>query len=130
MDMLSAELTKKSNNMIEYLIKSYHEIYVDDYNEGELDMVNVYIHSAKVFSNSPIDAIKDYFNTQLHYSFDESLVCTDAEDSLNVVWYNIMVNQFNDEAEESEIELWKKGELTLYNNSIRIEIYKVTPVRN
>ena len=127
--MLSAKLTKKTNNMNEYFIKSYHEIYVDDYNDGELDMVNAYMNSERVHAYDPIDAIKEYFNTQFYYSFDESLVCTDAEDSTNVVWYNIMVNQFNDEAEESEIELWKKGELTLYNNSIRIEIYEVTPVK-
>ena len=127
--MLSAELTKKSNNMNEYLIKSYHEIYVDDYNEGELDMVNVYTNSAKVHAYDPIEAIKEYFNTEFYYSFDESLVCTDAEDSLNVVWYNIMVNDNNDEANEAEIELWKKGGMKLYNNSMRIELYEVIPVK-
>jgi hypothetical protein len=127
--MLSAKLTKKSKDMKEYLIKSYHEIYVDDYNEGELDMVNAYTNSAILHAYDPIDSIKEYFNTQFYYDFDESLVCTDAEDRTNVVWYNVMVNELNDEADPSEVELWKKGEMKLYNNSIRITIYEITPVK-
>lgn len=128
MNMLSAKLTKKSNDMNEYFIKSYHEIYVDDYNDGEGEMVNFYMNDARLHAYDQIDAIKEYFNTQFYYDFDESLVCTDAEDSTNVVWYNVMVNELIDEADPSEVELWKNGKLKLYNNSMRIELYQVVPI--
>jgi hypothetical protein len=127
--MLSAKLTKKSNDMNEYFIKSYHGMYDDDYNDGEGEMINFYMNEAKVHAYDPIDAIKEYFNTQFYYSFDESLVYTDAEDSKNVVWYDVMVNELLDEADPCEVELWKNGKLKLYNNNIKIELYQVVPVK-
>jgi hypothetical protein len=129
MNTLSAKLTKKSNDMNEYFIKSYHGMYDDDYNDGEGEMINFYMNEAKVHAYDPIDAIKEYFNTQFYYSFDESLVYTDAEDSKNVVWYDVMVNELLDEADPCEVELWKNGKLKLYNNNIKIELYQVVPVK-
>jgi hypothetical protein len=127
MDMLSAKLTKKTNNMIEYLIKSYHKIYVDDYNEGESDFVSAYNLSSRIYAEDIKSAIELYFNNYLHYDFNYEQLGID--ENIEYVWYDVLVDYENDAATDSQINRWRKGEFKLYNNHIKIELYEVTPVK-
>ena len=126
--MLSAELTKKTNNMIEYLIKSYHEIYVDDYNEGELDHVNSYNMTAFIKAPDVGSAIQQYIENCLYYKFNHEYLDISGDDMSS--YYDVLVDEDSNEITENERELWKQGELKLYNNQIRIEAYIVLPVPN
>ena len=113
--------------MNEYFIKSYHEIYVDDYNEGELDFVSAYNLSSFVHAEDVKSAIKWYFNNYLHYKFNYEQLGID--ENIEYVWYDVLVDYENDAANEYQIEWWRNGEFKLYNNHIKIELYEVTPVK-
>lgn len=97
-------------------------VYEDSYEEGEGDYVNHYNldirgkYSFKDlmkqlsyygFSNNP----KDYFFGDINgYSSIES---------------DCMQNADGEEPSKSEIEAWKKGEITLYNAHLFAHIYKI-----
>ena len=112
--------------MNEYLIKSYHNIYVDDYNEGELDHINGYNMTAFIKAPDAGDAIQQYIENCLYYKFNSNYLDTSGDDISS--YYDVLVNKDDAEATENERELWKNGELKLYNNQIMIEAYVVLPV--
>jgi hypothetical protein len=113
--------------MIEYFIKSYHSIYEDSYNDGELDFANGYELSYFIKADSPANAIQQYIENKLYYKFNSKCFCEDNEQS-NVCHYNVLVDEENCEASESEYELWKQGKMQLYTDNIRIAVYTMTPV--
>jgi hypothetical protein len=113
--------------MKEYLIKSSHNVYIDDYTEGELDWVNCYTHDARIMAPNIQSAIQEYIDDHLYYNFDSKGFYEDDE-STNQAHYNVLVDVDNSEANEHEIELWKAGKLKLYSNEIRLEFYEITPV--
>ena len=113
--------------MKEYLIKSSHNVYIDDYTEGELDWVNCYTLETCIMAPNIQDAIQGYIEHHLYYKFDSKGFCEDDE-SLNQAHYNVLVDGDNAEANEHEIELWKAGKFKLYSNEIRLEFYEITPV--
>ncbi len=124
--MLSAKLTKKTNNMNEYLIKSYHNIYVDDYNEGEGYHINSYNMTAFIKAPDAGNAIQQYIENCLYYKFNSNYLDTNGDDIS--CYYDVLVDDESIEATEADRELWKNGELKLYNNQIMIEAYIVLPV--
>lgn len=113
--------------MKEYLIKSNHETYVDDYKEGELDFVSAYNLSSQVYAEDIKSAIEWYFNNYLYYDFNYEQLGID--ENIEYVWYDVLVGCENYAATEYEIEWWRKGEYRLYNNHIKIELYEVIPVK-
>jgi hypothetical protein len=113
--------------MKKYLIKSSHNVYVDDYTEGELDWVNCYTLEACITAPNIQSAIQEYIENHLYYKFDYRGFYEDDE-STNEGHYNVLVDEANEEANEYEIELWKAGKRKLYSNQIRLEFYKITPV--
>lgn len=114
--------------MNEYLIRSYHTVCEDSYNDGELDYVNGYELSYFVKATNPSNAIQQYIERKLYYKFNPKFIDTDADDIS--VYYNVLVDIDNAEATESEYELWKQGKIKLYNDSIRIEVYSVSIILN
>jgi len=113
--------------MKEYLIKSSHHVYIDDYNKGELEWVNCYTLDSFITAPNAQNAIQKYIQSDLHYKFDWQSFWEDDE-SINVGHYNVLVDAAHNEANEHEIELWKAGKIILYSNNIRLEIYEVKPV--
>ena len=113
--------------MKEYLIKSSHHVYIDDYNEGELEWVNCYNMDDFITAPNVQNAIQKYIEDCLYYKFDSKGFCEDDE-LMNVGHYNALVDEANEEANEYEIELWKNSKIRLYSNNIRLEIYEVKPV--
>jgi hypothetical protein len=113
--------------MKKYLIKSSHQIYLDDYNKGEVELVNCYTLDSFITAPNAQNAIQKYIQNDLNYKFDRQRICEDDE-SINVGHYNVLVDAANEEADEQEIELWKVNQCKLYSNNIRLEIYEVKPV--
>lgn len=114
--------------MNEYLIRSYHTVSEDSYNDGELDYVNGYELSCFVKAIDPSKAVKEYIERKLYYKFNPRFI--DKSDDDISVYYNVLVDVDNAEATESEYELWKQGKIKLYNDSIRIEVYSVSIIIN
>lgn len=114
--------------MNEYLIRSYHTVSEDSYNDGELDYVNGYELSYFVKAIDPSKAVQEYIERKLYYKFNPRFI--DKSDDDISVYYNVLVDIDNAEATESEYELWKQGKIKLYNDSIRIEVYSVSIILN
>ena len=107
-----------------FKIRSAHDIYIDDYEQGELDRVNGYTVTNEVEANDVWEAIEKYFETTLYYDFkkDNSSKSDEVENELH---YSVLVDVENLEASENQIEKWKQGEEKLYSNNITITVYEI-----
>ena len=110
-----------------YIIKTSHEIEKDSYKDGLLNYVNSYNLKHEIKANNPREAIQKYFEDYLYYTFDfkSAYILHEEEENeaTNILFYDVLVDEENNEATEKEKELWKKDKLTLYNNSIHLEIF-------
>ena len=107
-----------------FKIRSAHDIYIDDYEQGELDRVNGYTVTNEVEANDVWEAIEKYFETTLYYNFkkDNSSKSDEVENELH---YSVLVDVENLEANEGQIEKWKQGKEKLYSNNITITVYEI-----
>lgn len=118
-----------------YIINSEHTVYLDSYENGEMEQVNFYTQKDTIKANSPREAIKLYFEKSLYYSFnlkDTYIVHeeeeNDSEAPINTLHYSILVDGNNSEASESEISQWKEDKKLLYSNNIYLTIFEAVPV--
>jgi hypothetical protein len=110
--------------MATFIIKSYHSVSIDNYNEGELETVNNYNLSTEIDAENYKQAIEKYFAETLYYELD-----FDAVDVVeNMLIYDVLVDAENSEASESQIENWKNDEITLYNNHINLYVYELNEI--
>ena len=115
-----------------YFIKTNHEVFIDKFNEGELDFVNAYNIEANIKAENPREAIKKYFENELYYKFDfESAYIPHEEEETeekNTLHYTVLVDNDNNEASKKEVEEWKEDKLTLYSNNIFLTIFELNAV--
>ena len=107
-----------------FKIRSAHDIYIDDYEQGELDRVNGYTVTNEVEANDVWEAIEKYFETTLYYNFkkDNSSKSDEVENELH---YSVLVDVEALEASENQIEKWKQGKEKLYSSNITITVYEI-----
>jgi hypothetical protein len=110
--------------MNRYRINSVHSVYEDSYTEGEGRFVNEWDQKSTVSAESVQDAIKEYYKKELYMEYKPE----DTETDENRLYDSRMVDENNYTPSESQIESWKKGELTLYAENITLYIYKLEPV--
>ena len=115
--------------MKNYIIKTSHEIEIDEFNEGLTNLVNTYNLEEKIQAETPRKAIEKYFNTFLYYDFNfENAYIFDLDgEEKNVLCYDVFVDEESQEVDENDKILWEKGEKTLYNNRIYLKIYELKP---
>ncbi len=117
--------------MKNYIIKTSHEIDIHSYNEGQGKNVNYYQEESQIKARTPREAITQYFENVLYYTFefDNAYIIHEEEggENENTLFYDVLVDDESIEASQNQIELWKKGEKTLYNNRIYLSIYELTP---
>jgi len=110
-----------------YIIKTSHEIEIDTYKDGLTKHVNSYSLKSEIKAATPREAVQKYFDEYLYYNFDIKsayiLHEEEEEEATNVLFYDVLVDEENNEATENQRELWKKDKLTLYNNRIYLEIF-------
>ena len=110
-----------------YIIKTSHEIEKDSYNDGLLNYVNSYNLKHEIKALTPREAIQKYFDECLYYTFDFKSACILHEEekgeATNILFYDVLIDEENNEATDDQIKLWKKDKLTLYNNNIHLEIF-------
>jgi hypothetical protein len=115
-----------------YFIKTNHEIEIDEFNEGLTNLVNTYNLEDKIQAETPREAIEKYFSSVLYYNFTFAnayiMHLEEGGEDKNVLIYDILVDEESQEPTETDIENWKKGEKTLYNNRIYLKIYELNPV--
>lgn len=111
-----------------YIVKTMHDVYVDDYNEGEGKHVNSYNLKGEIESETPQDAVQQYFDRHLGYNFamNNAYVPHKEEEDApkNVLHYSVLVDEENVEASKEDIKLWQEGKKELYSNSIYLIIHQ------
>ena len=118
-----------------YFIESTHFVYIDNYNEGEQELINCYSQEAMVKAESPRQAIEKYFENELFFSFNlkNSYIVHEEEgeeaENINKLHYSNLVDEENCEATEKDIEKWKQNKKTLYSNNITIYVNELQPVK-
>ena len=118
-----------------YFIESLHFVYVDNYNEGEQEQKNCYNQKAMIKAENPREAIKQYFETQLFFSFNIEYAAIRHEEegeeseNINKLDYSNLVDEENSEATENEREQWKQGKKVLYSNNTVLSIFEVHPIK-
>ena len=114
-----------------YFIKTSHEIEIDEFNEGLTNLVNTYNLEDKIQAETPREAIEKYFSNYLYYNFTFAnayiMHLEEGGEDKNVLIYDILVDEESHEPTETDIENWKKGKKTLYNNRIYLKIYELNP---
>jgi len=114
--------------MNRYQISSYHEIYEDNYEEGEFDQVNSYdIGPWVIKADTPMEAIAKYYNDYLHREFKPEYVTSDDEQA-NTLYDSFLEDESGLKPTEYERNEWKEGRMKLYANNATIFVHELTPV--
>lgn len=107
-----------------YLVESTHDVYEDDYLNGELDHANFYVRSKIMAADSPMEAIKKYYKTELHREF----IVENTEIYETTLLDSATVDEDCMNASPLEIEMWKKGELKLYTEHVSIRVKQLIEI--
>jgi hypothetical protein len=111
--------------MKNYIIECEHDIYIDSYEQGELENVNWYKTQGKYNAKNPFEAVKEHLKS-LGYDFNKENSEVN-EEMLNLIHYSVLVDNESNNASENQVELWEKGDLKLYSNNMAIYVYELTP---
>jgi hypothetical protein len=107
-----------------FVVKSFHDVYLDNYENGEGEQVHSYSLKSEINANDKKEAIQKYFDEFLFLSFDYSL-CHEEE---NEIQYSNLVNIENEEATEEQKELWRNDKAILYTNISLVKVFELTQV--
>ncbi|NBT59339.1 hypothetical protein EBT16_11205 [bacterium] len=114
--------------MKRYQISSYHEIYEDSYEEGELDRVNSYeIDPHTIEADTPMEAIAKYYNSYMPTEFKPENAMLDDEQA-NIVYYSSLEDESGLKPSEDELAEWMEGRMKLYANNATIFVYELVEV--
>ena len=104
---------------MKYLVESRHEVFEDNFEDGEGKLITEYNRSSMIEAESAVDAIETYFKSTLGYTFEISTVSFEDEELINCVLVDKnLVEVFND---EPDYKRWMDGEINLYNNHIYLK---------
>ena len=105
-----------------YIVKSWHNMYVDNFKNGESELIHSYKLDAQIEAKSPLAAVQKYFADVLYFSFDIDKAGTEEAGCIH---YSNLVDDDNSEANAKDIELWKEGKVKLYANNSIIEVSEI-----
>ncbi|TSE11326.1 hypothetical protein [Aquimarina algiphila] len=109
-----------------HLIYSDHNVFVDDFEEGEKDHVNFYENNAQVKAENLLQAIELYITEKLYYTFKKEYLYLD--EGTHVIHYDVLVDNDQQELTEIERKQWEKGEITAYANRFEMQVYEINKV--
>lgn len=115
---------KKNSKHKKYMITSTHDVFVDDYFDGEGKCVNFYQLNSVIYGKDIYSAIQEYFDDVLHYQFN----INNADITSGYLHYSVLVDADNCQADKSDIEVWKKKGKELYANNITIKAEEIKPI--
>ena len=111
--------------MNKYFIESFHEIFIDSYEQGELEQVNYFKCEKIIQADSPINALRKYYEQETARDF--SIKNIDIDDEL--IYDSFLVDVDNYIATEKQIQKWKNNEIQLYSENVTFHIYKLETVK-
>jgi hypothetical protein len=112
--------------MEKFIVSSSHEVYKDSFENGETDFVNAYGLSSVIVAETWQEAVKEYFEKELYYTFD--LESSDIDEEFNVLQYSVLVDEDNSQLSEYQLGLWRKDNIRGYANNITLKVELATNV--
>ena len=111
-----------------YKVEIFTDVYIEDYEHGELDRVNYYENEEEVTTESPIIAIEKALNN-LGFSFDVKYSETDEDN--NSLYYSNLTDNDNFEVTEKDslYKEWQEGKRVLYTANHTIKLYQLNEVK-
>lgn len=112
-------------------ISSETEVHLDDYEEGELGYRNGWVNDRTLFHSEPFNVegeikqyLTSYIEDTLFLDYTEKDIISDLKnyDDNDYFCSNQCVDNENTTPSKEQIESWKKKEIELFNQSIRIEV--------
>jgi hypothetical protein len=109
-----------------FKVTTSHNVFIDDYENGEGKQVNFYQQTSEQNAESVKTAIENHFKNVIYlpFNFNE----TDTNEDKTVMYWNALVDENNEQPHEGDIERWKKGTRDLYSNNIDIEVKELINV--
>ena len=111
---------------MKYYIVSDHDIIEDSYENGlNYTGINAYTLNHFINAEDAPSALQKYITDVLGYSiqYDDLFL---ADDNITG---DVMVDEHNTEANDYQIELWKKGEIKLYADCISFEVFELKQLK-
>ena len=104
---------------MKYLVESRHEVFEDNFKDGEGKLITEYDRSSMIEAESAVDAIETYFKSDLGYTFEISAVGLEDEE----LTYGVLVDKSLNEVlnDEPDYKRWVDGEINLYCNYIYLK---------
>ena len=109
---------------MQYYISHFTDVFEDHYSEGEGKRISSWNGSRKIKADSPLEALKEYYATELYEPFNHETIMIDGVD----IWDCFTKNKHGEDPSEEETELWKKGDIKLYAYNTHIVVKAMTPV--
>ena len=120
-------------------ISSFTDVFEDSYKDGELGQVNYFdnetVRVPLVTEESLVDELKEvlqsYIEDSLYMDYNEGELKEAIQNADEMIFLNNLVDARNEAPTEEQLEQWKNGEISLYNQSIAITIKingKIIPV--
>lgn len=109
---------------MKFLITSQHDVFVDNYNEGEQENVNFYCLDGIIEADNYKEAVTKYLQENLGYNLD----INNCEVRDNAIFTSCLVDIENYQPTNNEVEQWKRGQKVLYSNNIEINVSQILPM--
>jgi hypothetical protein len=116
--------------MKKYLIESQIDVYKESFKDGEGNHVNYWVTDETIHAETPLKALKEFFENKLYFTFDEKMIHQDLDIyESNQLCYNNLVDESNSEVLEGSIEYanFTKGFIDLYTARSFITIFEIVP---
>ena len=116
--------------MKNYYITATIFVAIDDFNEGEGEVVNNWDTKSIIKGETPMEAVKTFFEKVLYFSFEEENAHIEHElNGVNVLQYSNYVNDDNCElaADGKEMAEFAQGKRTVFVATSYIEIFELVP---
>jgi hypothetical protein len=116
--------------MKNYYITATIFVAIDDFNEGEGEVVNNWDTKSIIKGETPMEAVKTFFEKVLYFSFEEENAHIEHElNGVNVLQYSNYVNDDNCElaADGKEMAEFAQGKRTIFVANSYIEIFELIP---
>ena len=110
--------------MNQYQVFCEHTIVEDGYEAGEMGTYNAYDDHGIYKAESPMEAVKAYYEKALGWEFEETAV-TLYEGALED---SRLVDEHSCIASERQIEEWKADKLRLWSDNIRITVKQLIAI--
>lgn len=113
-------------------IRSFADVSIDDYEQGELDHVNYFENDTKRFSSTTetlkediLSNLEKYVTDVIYTTFNEDDIKEQLENRDDESFFvSVLVDNNNREPNDAQIARWKEGNETLYiqDNCITISV--------